>query len=96
VVGAASAVEIVHHSTAAIDIRPRPAGRELVRLANGGSGLADQVILDSGHTANTRPMAGSCHIDPYPFQCYVDSLPVPAAVPCGWAWVWSRQMLLPP
>ncbi len=70
-------LEIVHHSTAAIDIVRQPGGREGVVLANGGFIRAHHVILTSGHTPNlprpggTAPEASS----PYPVQRYVDSLP---------------------
>ena len=70
-------LDIVHHSTAAVDIVPHAGGREEVVLANGGVIRADHVILTSGHTPNV-PDSGVAGLDltsPYPVQRYVDSLP---------------------
>lgn len=75
-------LEIVHHSTAAIDIVSQAAGREGVMLANGGFILVDHVILTSGHTPNLpRPRGAEVEASsPYPVQRYVDSLPDRATV----------------
>ena len=78
--GAPPSVHIVHHPTAAIDMVARRDGSEEVRLANGGTVVADHVIVTSGHTANEQPLASGRDLDPYPVGAYVDSIPAKASV----------------
>jgi uncharacterized NAD(P)/FAD-binding protein YdhS len=75
-------VEILHHSTAAIDVVPQPDVRECVVLANGDVICVHHVVLTSGHTPNL-PRRGASGVEastPYPVQRYVDSLPDDASV----------------
>lgn len=44
--------DVVHHSSAAIDVVAQPDGSERVLLANGDSVHVDHVVLTSGHTDN--------------------------------------------
>jgi hypothetical protein len=81
--GAPSAVQIVHHPAAAVDLSPRPDGSEEVRLADGGTVIVDHVIVTSGHTANEDQRHGTAHphqLSPYPVTRYVESLPADATV----------------
>jgi uncharacterized NAD(P)/FAD-binding protein YdhS len=57
--------EVVHHSSAAIDVVAQPDGSEFVLLANGESVQVDYVVLTSGHTENEEPADRPGHI---PFQ----------------------------
>jgi hypothetical protein len=69
-------LDIVHHSTAAVDIVAQLGGRELVLLANGGAIRVDHVILTSGHTPNLPRTGETVQAQsPYPVQRYVDSMP---------------------
>jgi FAD-NAD(P)-binding len=77
--GAPSSVHIVHHPTTAVDLVARRNGTEEVRLANGGTVVADHVIVTSGHTANQSDDGGRV-LAPYPVGAYVDSLPSSASV----------------
>jgi uncharacterized NAD(P)/FAD-binding protein YdhS len=77
--GAPPTIHVVHHPTAAIDVVARRDGTEEVRLANGGTVIADHVIVTSGHTAN-RSADHVGHLDPYPVGSYVDAIPVGATV----------------
>ncbi len=77
VAGAPSAVEIVYHPWAAVDIVARQNGCEEVRLASGRAVVVDQVIVTSGHTANaSRQRDGSrpAELSPYPVTAYVDGV----------------------
>jgi len=78
--GAPPSVHIVHHPTAAVDIAARRDGSEEVRLANGGTVVADHVIVTSGHTANEYPDESGRDLDPYPVGAYVDTIPAGASV----------------
>ena len=78
--GAPPSVHIVHHPTAAIDLVARRDGSEEVLLANGGTVVADHVIVTSGHTANQSVDDAGCVLDPYPVGRYVDSIPTGATV----------------
>jgi hypothetical protein len=80
IAGAPSNVHIVHHPTAAIDLVVRRDRREEVRLANGGTIVADHVIVTSGHTANQHPDDAGRDLDPYPVGSYVDTIPASATV----------------
>ena len=80
IAGAPRSVRIVHHSTAAVDLVARADGSETVHLANGGTVLADYVIVTSGHTANRRADDAGRVLDPYPVESYVDSIPTGATV----------------
>ena len=71
---APTGLEIRHHATAALDVRPAPCNREEVFLADGSSLTVDHVILTSGHTPNASIGARPRHLDPYPIDAYVDSL----------------------
>ena len=73
-------VHIVHHPTAAVDVIARRNDTEEVRLANGGSVVADHVIVTSGHTANMHADDTRRVLDPYPVGPYVDSIPTGATV----------------
>jgi hypothetical protein len=77
--GAPPRVHIVHHPTAAVDVIARRDGSEEVRLANGGSVLADHVIVTSGHTAN-QSAGDAGALEPYPVGPYIDSIPSDATV----------------
>ena len=79
VASAPPGLHIVHHPTAAVDVVARRNGSEEVRLANGGTVVADHVIVTSGHTANQHE-DGRRVLDPYPVGSYVDSIPTHAAV----------------
>lgn len=78
--GAPPSVHIVHHPTAAIDLVARRDGNEEVHLANGGTVVADHVIVTSGHTANQGADDAGRVLDPYPVGRYVDSIPTDATV----------------
>ena len=78
--GAPPSVHIVHHPTAAIDLVARRDGSEAVRLANGGTVVADHVIVTSGHTANQTADDGRRVLDPYPVGRYVDAIPTDSTV----------------
>jgi hypothetical protein len=78
--GAPPGVHVVHHSTAAIDLVARRDGSEEVRLANGGTVVADHVIVTSGHTANQSADNSGRVLDPYPVAGYVDTIPAGATV----------------
>jgi uncharacterized NAD(P)/FAD-binding protein YdhS len=78
--GAPSSVHIVHHPTAAIDLVARRDGSEEVRLANGGTVVADQVIVTSGHTANQTADDAGRVLEPYPVGNYVETIPVGSTV----------------
>jgi uncharacterized NAD(P)/FAD-binding protein YdhS len=77
--GAPSSVHIVHHPTAAIDIIARRDGSEEVRLGNGGTVVADHVLVTSGHTANQSADDAGV-LEPYPVGRYVDAIPADATV----------------
>ena len=77
--GAPRGVHIVHHPTAAVDLIARRDGSEEVHLANGGTVVADHVIVTSGHTAN-RGADQIGQLDPYPVGSYVDAIPVGTTV----------------
>jgi FAD-NAD(P)-binding len=77
---APSGVHIVHHPTAAVDLIARRDGSEEVRLANGGTVIADHVIVTSGHTANQHPDDTQRDLEPYPVGPYVDAIPTDARV----------------
>jgi uncharacterized NAD(P)/FAD-binding protein YdhS len=62
---APSNAEIVHHSSAAVDVVAQPDGSELVMLANGQTVRADHVVITSGHTENKGQPD---HDDAVPFQ----------------------------
>lgn len=79
-VGAPPNVHIVHHPTAAIDLIARRDGSEEVRLANGGTVVADHVIVTSGHTSNHSGDDAGLVLDPYPVGRYVDSIPTDSTV----------------
>ena len=79
-VGAPPGVHIVHHPTAAVDVVARRDGSEEVRLGNGGTVVADHVIVTSGHTANQHPDETGRDLDPYPVGSYVDAIPAGASV----------------
>ena len=70
--GAPPGVHIVHHPTAAVDLVARRDGSEEVRLANGGTVVADHVIVTSGHTANQSADDAGRVLEPYPVGSYVD------------------------
>jgi hypothetical protein len=72
-------VHIVHHPTAAVDVVARRDGSEEVRLDNGGTVVADHVIVTSGHTANHADDARR-EVEPYPVGSYVDTIPSDARV----------------
>ena len=78
--GAPSSVHIVHHPTAAIDLVARRDGSEEVRLANGGTVVADHVIVTSGHTANQTADDAGRVLEPYPVGNYVETIPVGSRV----------------
>jgi FAD-NAD(P)-binding len=78
--GAPPSVHIVHHPTAAIDLVSRRDGSEEVHLANGGTVVADHVIVTSGHTSNQSADDAGRVLDPYPVGRYVDSIPRDATV----------------
>lgn len=78
--GAPSTVHIVHHPTTAVDLVARHDGTEEVRLANGGTVLADHVIVTSGHTANQGRGDAGPVLDAYPVGRYVDAIPRDATV----------------
>jgi hypothetical protein len=78
--GAPRSIHIVHHPTAAVDLVARRDGSEEVRLANGGTVVADHVIVTSGHTANQGADDCGRVLDPYPVGTYVDTLPADASV----------------
>ncbi|MGH7642650.1 MAG: FAD/NAD(P)-binding protein [Candidatus Dormibacteria bacterium] len=46
--------EVVHHSSAAVDVISQPDGSERVLLASGESVRVDHVVLTSGHTDNAE------------------------------------------
>ena len=77
--GAPSNVHIVHHPAAAIDVVARRNSEE-VHLANGGTVVADHVIVTSGHTANYGADDIGRALDPYPVGRYVDSIPIDSTV----------------
>ena len=80
---APSAVHIVHHPTAAVDLVERPDGSEEVVLADDLTLRVDHVIVTSGHTANADDGQLASHprqLSPYPVTRYVDSLPADATV----------------
>jgi len=78
--GAPTGVHIVHHPTAAVDLIERHDGSEEVHLANGGTVVADHVIVTSGHTANQGREDGARVLEPYPVGTYVNSLPTDSTV----------------
>jgi hypothetical protein len=78
--GAPPGVHIVHHPTAAVDLVARRDGSEEVRLANGGTVVADHVIVTSGHTANQSADDAGRVLEPYPVGSYVDTIPADATV----------------
>jgi hypothetical protein len=78
--GAPPSVHIVHHPTAAIDLIARRDGSEEVHLANGGTVVADHVIVTSGHTSNQSSNDAGLVLDPYPVGRYVDSIPTDSTV----------------
>jgi hypothetical protein len=78
--GAPPSVHIIHHPTAAIDLVARRDGSEEVRLADGGTVVADHVIVTSGHTANEHPDEAGREFDPYPVTRHVDAIPGGAKV----------------
>jgi len=80
IVGAPPSVHIVHHPTAAIDLVARRDGTEEVRLANGGTVVADHVIVTSGHTANQSAEDAGRVLDAYPVGNYVETIPTDATV----------------
>lgn len=83
VAGAPPGIEILYHPMAAVDIVARVDGPEQVRLADGRTIIVDQVIVTSGHTANTAPPDDGLHpaeLAPYPVTSYVDQVPPAATV----------------
>jgi hypothetical protein len=78
--GAPPSVHIVHHPTAAVDLVARRDGSEEVRLANGGTVVADHVVVTSGHTANQGVDGAGRELRPYPVGSYVDTIPASASV----------------
>ena len=72
--GAPSNVHIVHHPTAAIDLVAKRDGSEEVCLADGGTVVADHVILTTGHTANRDADDTRRDIAPYPVGGYLDTI----------------------
>ena len=78
--GAPPGVHIVHHPTAAVDLVARRDGSEEVRLANGGTVVADHVIVTSGHTANQSADDAGRVLEPYPVGSYVETIPADATV----------------
>ncbi len=80
VAGAPPGVHIVHHPTAAVDLIARRNGSEEVHLANGGTVVADHVIVTSGHTANQSADEARSVLDPYPVGRYVNTIPTDATV----------------
>ena len=80
VASAPPGLHIVHHPTAAVDVVARRNGSEEVHLANGGTVVADHVIVTSGHTANQHADDGRRVLDPYPVGSYVESIPTDATV----------------
>ena len=80
VAGAPPSVHIVHHPTAAVDLVARRDGTEEVRLADGGTVVADHVIVTSGHTANDHPDEIGRELEPYPVGSYADKIPSGASI----------------
>lgn len=83
VAAAPATVEIVHHSTYAVDIVSRRDRREKVCLASGDTVVVDHVIVTSGHTANGGGATGSYHpreLNPYPVTEYVERVAPGASV----------------
>lgn len=83
VAGAPATLEILYHPSAAVDIVARRNGCEEVRLADGGAVVVDQVIMTSGHTANTRGTGNGsrpAELSPYPITSYVDRVPTNATI----------------
>lgn len=83
VTGAPSAVRIVHHPAAAVDLLARRDGGEDVLLSDGERVAVDHVIVTSGHTANQDMREGSSlpyELSPYPVAPYVEGLPSGATV----------------
>ena len=81
VAGSPPSVDIFYHPSAAVDVASRRDGAEQVQLADGRSVVVDQVILTSGHTANSgRSRDGWRELDPYPVTEYVDRVPAGATI----------------
>jgi hypothetical protein len=73
---APSNAEVVHHSTAAIDLVSEPDGTERVLLANGQTVRVDHVVLTSGHTENEEQAGQEGQIPyqaAYPVQRFEDA-----------------------
>jgi uncharacterized NAD(P)/FAD-binding protein YdhS len=70
-------LEIVRHSTPALDIVQRPNGRERLALGDGSWVDVDQVVVTCGHTGNRRDAQDDLlrPMSAYPIQAYVDGMP---------------------